>query len=69
MRRLIKPIILLAIGAWAGSYVGMRYEAAAIQQSCESPEGATWINGTPYLCFSQQQIELMMQRQKAGRGT
>lgn len=66
MRRLIKPIILLAIGAWSGAYVGMRYEATAVQTTCEADDGHTVLNGTEYLCLSQRQIEIMKSHQQRG---
>ncbi|MFM0263308.1 hypothetical protein [Paraburkholderia sediminicola] len=59
------PIIavLLAVSAYGGT----RYEATRIQQTCEADRGATVLNGTPYLCLSQRQID-MMRAQPAGRG-
>lgn len=55
-------IIALAIGAFAG----FEYEATHIQQTCEAPDGATIINGTPYLCFSQHQIDVMRAQRERG---
>lgn len=51
------PIIatLLAVSAYGGT----RYEATRIQQTCEADRGATVLNGTPYLCLSQRQIDMM----------
>jgi hypothetical protein len=51
------PIIAALLAASA--YGGIRYEATRIQQTCEADSGATWLNGTPYLCLSQRHIELM----------
>jgi hypothetical protein len=66
MRRLIKPILLLAIGAWSGLYAGYRYEATRIQQTCEADNGHTVLNGTEYLCLSQRQIEIMKAHNQRG---
>lgn len=51
----------------AGSfYAGLHTEAVHIQQTCEADEGATWLNGTPYLCLSQRQIDIMRGHQQKG---
>lgn len=56
------PLVVLALAACA--YGGMRFEATRIQQTCEADDGATWLNGTPYLCFSQRQIQILRQQQR-----
>lgn len=58
------PIIAALFAASA--YGGVRYEATRIQQTCEADEGATWLNGTPYLCLSQRQIDIMRSHQQKG---
>jgi len=58
MRIRIRDVIILAVGA-ALFYGGYRYEANAIQQTCEADDGHTVLNGTEYLCLSQRQIEIM----------
>jgi hypothetical protein len=62
MKRLTTIAIALAIGAFAG----FEYESSHIQKTCEAPDGATILNGTPYLCFSQHQIDVMRAQRERG---
>lgn len=68
MRRLIKPILLALILLVVATalWVGRRWEATDIQQTCEQDDGHTVLNGTEYLCLSQRQIEIMKSHNQRG---
>lgn len=63
----VRYLIIAVICAGIGMQVGIRYEATRIQTTCENDQGATWLNGTAYLCLSQRQIELINGNQKGPR--
>lgn len=59
-------LILLALLGGA-TYLGVRAEAARIQDTCEDDRGRTVINGTEYLCLSSRQIRQLQMQARPGR--
>lgn len=62
----MKRLTILAILLAASAYAGAHYEATRIQQTCEDDNATTVLNGTPYLCLSQRQIDIMRSHQQRG---
>lgn len=57
---------LIVIIFATGVCFGLEWECTHIQQTCEAPDGATILNGTPYLCFSQHQIDVLRSQRERG---
>ena len=53
MKRLFLSLGMIALGI----YAGLSFEAHYIQQTCESSDRPTVINGVAYLCLTGDQLE------------